>query len=128
MSKPVFEDLFKFNGRRNRQSYLLLALAQFAAIIVLTFLGFFGVAMLDSFAPVGYLIMLVVAAGYIALMINGWAAASQRIRDFNQSGVWSLLILIPYVGWVVALALFLIPGTDGDNRYGPDQTKPQLST
>ena len=128
MSKPVFEDLFKFTGRRNRKSYLLLALAQMAAIIVLTFVGFFGIAMLDSFAPVGYLIMLAVVAGYVALMINGWAAASQRIRDFNQSGVWSLLILIPYVGWIVALALFIIPSTDGDNKYGASCIKPTLST
>ena len=119
MSKPVFEDMFKFSGRRNRQSYLLLALAQFAAMIALTLVGTVGIAALDSFAPLGYLIMLAVVAGFIALMINGWAAASQRIRDFNQSGVWSLLILIPYVGWVVALALYVIPSTEGENRYGP---------
>jgi len=119
MSKPVFEDMFKFTGRRNRQSYLLLALAQFAIMIGLTLVGAIGVAVLDSFAPLGYLIMLAVVAGFVALMINGWAAASQRIRDFNQSGVWSLLILIPYVGWLVALAIMLIPSTDGENKYGP---------
>ena len=119
MSKPVFEDLFKFSGRRNRQSYLLLALAQMAAIVVLSFVGTLGLALLDNFAPLGYLICLAVVAGFIALMVNGWAAASQRVRDFGHSGVWSLLILIPYVGWIVALAIYLIPSTEGENKYGP---------
>ncbi len=119
MSKPVFDDLFKFTGRRNRKSYFLLALFQIAAMIVLSFVMVFGIAVLDGFAPLGYLILLAVVAGFIALMVNGWAAASQRIRDFGHSGVWSLLILIPYVGWVVALALYFIPSTEGENKYGP---------
>ena len=119
MSKPVFEDMFKFSGRRNRQSYLLLALAQIAAMVILTVVGTIGIGLVDHFAPLGYLIMLAVLAGFIALMVNGWAAASQRIRDFGQSGVWSLLILIPYVGWVVALAIYFIPSTEGENKYGP---------
>jgi cytochrome c-type biogenesis protein CcmF len=35
MSKPVFQDVFKFSGRRNRQSYILALLAQIGALIVL---------------------------------------------------------------------------------------------
>ena len=75
--------------------------------------------MFSVFAPLGYLICLAVVAGFIALMVNGWAAASQRVRDFGHSGVWSLLILIPYVGWLVALALYLVPSDKGENKYGP---------
>ena len=37
MSKPVLSDLFAFSGRRNRQSYFLLSLAQFASLFLIAF-------------------------------------------------------------------------------------------
>lgn len=119
MSKPILQDLFKFSGRRNRQSYILLTLAQLGALIGLVISTGIVVALLDSFAPLGYLLMLATLAGFIALAISGWAAGSQRIRDFGQSGVWILLTLIPYVGWIVCLAICFIPSNHGENRYGP---------
>jgi len=118
MSKPVLQDVFKFSGRRNRQSYILLMLAQLAALIGLAVLTGISAALLESFAPLGYLLMLAVLAGFIALVVSGWAAGSQRIRDFGQSGVWILLTLIPYIGWIVCLAICFIPSDAGDNRYG----------
>jgi uncharacterized membrane protein YhaH (DUF805 family) len=128
MSKPVFEDLFKFSGRRNRQSYILLLLAQIVALIGLSVAAMIAVFVIDQFAPLGYLVMLAVLVGFIAVCVSGWANGSQRIRDFGHSGVWILATLVPYVGFLVSLAIIFIPGTQGDNRYGPDQLKPQLST
>lgn len=119
MSKPVFQDIFKFSGRRNRQSYILMLLAQIGALIGLAVLAGIGVALLDSAAVLGYILMLAVIAGFVALCISGWAVGSQRIRDFGQSGVWILLILIPYVGWIVSLAIMFVPSTPGENKYGP---------
>jgi uncharacterized membrane protein YhaH (DUF805 family) len=128
MSKPVFEDLFKFSGRRNRQSYILLLLAQIVALMLLSVLGVFFVTVIDSLGPLSYLFLLATLAGFVAVAVSGWANGSQRIRDFGHSGVWILATLIPYVGFVVSLAIIFIPGTEGDNRYGPDQLKPQAST
>ena len=119
MSKPVFQDIFKFSGRRNRQSYILMLLAQIGALIGLAIVTGIAVALLDSVAPLGYILMLAVLAGFVAVCISGWAVGSQRIRDFNQSGVWILLVLIPYVGWLASLAIMFIPSTEGENRYGP---------
>lgn len=54
--------------------------------------------------------------------------AAQRIRDFGLTG-WLVLLFIPvmildqyiYVGTLIAMIIILvIPGTQGDNRYGPD--------
>lgn len=118
MSKPVLQDVFKFSGRRNRQSYILLMLAQLGALVGLAILTGIAIALLDSFAPLGYLVMLAVLAGFIAVAVSGWASGSQRIRDFGQSGVWILLTLIPYVGWIVCLAICFIPSSQGENRYG----------
>lgn len=128
MSKPVFQDVFKFSGRRNRQSYIYALLAQIGALIVLSVVGMFAVALLSSVAPLGWLLLLATLVGFVTVAWTGWATGSQRIRDFDRSGVWILLVLVPYVGWIVSLAIMFIPGTDGDNRYGADQLKPQLST
>jgi uncharacterized membrane protein YhaH (DUF805 family) len=118
MSKPVFQDVFKFSGRRNRQSYILVLLAQIAALIGLAITGTISVAMLGSVAPLGWLLLLATLAGFVTVAWSGWATGSQRIRDFDRSGVWILLVLVPYVGWLVSLAIMFIPSTPGENRYG----------
>jgi uncharacterized membrane protein YhaH (DUF805 family) len=118
MSKPVLQDVFKFSGRRNRKSYILLTLAQIGALIGLAIVTAIAVALLTSIAPLGYVLMLAVIAGFVAVAVSGWAAGSQRIRDFGHSGVWILLTLIPYVGWIVCLAIMFVPSSEGENRYG----------
>lgn len=125
MSKPVFEDIFKFSGRRNRKSYVLLLLAQIAALAILSMLVLFFAALIDSLGPLSYLGLLATLIGFVAVCVSGWASGSQRIRDFGHSGVWILLVLVPYVGWIVSLAICFIPSSEGDNRYGPSQLTPQ---
>ena len=125
MSKPVFTDLFTFSGRRNRQSFILF---QIASIVT----GFFtlGVATALSVAapaasPIIWFVGIVVC---IAIGVSNWAAASQRVRDFGQSGVWALVLLIPYIGPVFSIALWFIPSTEGDNKYGPSQITAETVT
>ena len=116
MSKPVFEDLFTFSGRRNRQSFILFQLASIVAVLlgigIITAITFAVPAMSAIFWFIGIV-------GFIAIAVANWASASQRIRDFGQSGVWALVILIPYVGPLFSLALWLIPSSEGENKYGP---------
>ena len=119
MSKPVFQDLFKFSGRRNRKSYILLLLAQIAALIGLSIVATVGATMLASVDFLAYILLLAVLVGFVAVAWSGWASGSQRIRDFGYSGVWILLVFIPYVGWVVSLAIMFVPSNNGENRYGP---------
>jgi uncharacterized membrane protein YhaH (DUF805 family) len=118
MSKPVFQDVFKFSGRRNRQSYIYLLLSQIGALIGLSIVAMIATAMIASVAPLAYLLLIAVVAGFVAVFVSGWANGSQRIRDFGHSGVWILLTLIPYVGWIVSLAIMFVPSNESDNRYG----------
>lgn len=119
MSKPVFEDVFKFSGRRNRQSYILLCLTQLVALAFFAVLGMYGLGLLDDYPVIGWPLSLASLAGFFATCVSSWAAGSQRVRDTGHSGVWILLCLLPYVGWVVALGICFIPGTKGANEYGP---------
>ena len=118
MSKPVFQDVFKFSGRRNRQSYIYVLLAQIGALIALGIVAMMAAALITSVAPLGWLLMLATLAGFVTVAWTGWATGSQRIRDFDRSGVWILLVLVPYVGWLVSLAIMFVPSTSGENRYG----------
>ena len=114
MSKPVFEDLFSFEGRRNRKSYLLATLTILAALLVVWGV-FIGIAAASSWAALAIPIILT-----IPVVVMAWAIGSQRCRDFGWTG-WAILItLLPYVGWIFSLAILFIPGTQGPNRYGPD--------
>jgi len=116
MSKPVFSDLFTFSGRRNRQSFILFQLASIVAVL----LGVGIITAITFVAPaMGAIFWFIGIVGFIAVAVANWAAASQRVRDFGQSGVWSLVMLIPYVGFAFSIALWLIPSSEGDNKYGP---------
>jgi len=120
MSKPVFEDLFNFTGRRNRRSYIMLLLAVvFGGGIGLAVLFTIGAALTVSSGFLGGIFLLAGVALAVAMAVCSWSAGSQRVRDFNQSGVWILLCLIPYVGFIVSLAIMFVPSTDGENKYGP---------
>ena len=65
-------------------------------------------------AGAGTVGMLVIFAAYAALIVVQILLTIQRCHDFNTSGWVSLLILIPLVN----LLFWLIPGTDGPNRFG----------
>ena len=116
MSKPVFSDLFTFSGRRNRQSFIMFQIAAIVAV----FFGLGVITALSVAAPaIAPVLWFIGVAGFIAIAVANWAAASQRVRDFGQSGVWALILLIPYVGFAFSIALWLIPSSEGDNKYGP---------
>lgn len=131
MSKPVFEDLFTFSGRRNRKSYNLYQVA-------MALIGGVGDLIVASgevaLAVIGVLLLL-------ALGLSQIAVVTQRFRDFGWTG-WSILVfpglillLVPafsfdwgvsvvwlaiVAAFVVTLALMCVPGNQGDNLYGPD--------
>ena len=114
MSKPIFEDLFKFSGRRNRKSYILLLLLQLVVGLLIL-----AIALLVSSPPIGYLLMIVSIPLLIANAVSIWANGSQRVRDFGYSGVWILATLIPYIGFVLSIAIMFVPSSVGENKYGP---------
>lgn len=105
---------FRFKGRLSRRGY-----AQASAVTYL----------------LGYLLLLFVmrqpSAGRIAIaglcfVVLAYYATRLvilRCHDAGYSGWWSLLLAVPLVGFVVALALAWVPSTDGDNAYGemPDE-------
>jgi uncharacterized membrane protein YhaH (DUF805 family) len=71
-------------------------------------------------------VLIVVGIVLISLYIlNTLRLKIRRLHDFNVSGWWLLLIFIPFFGVLWDVALFIIPGSQGDNRYGAPVRKPQ---
>lgn len=118
MSKPVFEDLLTFSGRRNRKSYILYNVA--LAFVGIILVGFYGAAQFHF----SYFWMTVVGLLFVPLVVSAYAVAAQRIRDQGYSGWFALLFLIPYINTILVILLLAREG-EGDNIYGPAIVPPQ---
>ena len=98
---------FQFDGRINRAKF---------------WLGVVGIWVIEAIAALifdtGSFILLVVV---LALLWPTLAIYTKRWHDRDKSGWWSLIILIPIIGffWIL-IELGMLEGTKGPNQYGPD--------
>lgn len=56
----------------------------------------------------------------LAIFIPYLAVAVRRLHDTDRSGWWLLIGLIPFIGSLILLIFFVMGGTRGPNRFGPD--------
>jgi uncharacterized membrane protein YhaH (DUF805 family) len=97
--------IFAVAGRIGRARYVVYS-------IVLTMLIMFVAGLASAFlGPAGIALM---ALAYIAVIVLSIMLTIQRSHDFNMSGWFSLLALVPLVN----IIFWFIPGTDGPNRFG----------
>ena len=122
MSRPVFDDVFRFHGQRNRRSYILFTLGAWLLMLALTFLLVLVGASASDDAGTAAAVLWLLAL--VPFAWASWTVAAQRCRDVGWTGWAALLAVLPYVGLVFSLALFVIPGTSGPNRHGPDPRAP----
>jgi len=61
----------------------------------------------------GFIIILGVAALAISILLG-----IQRLHDFDASGWWSVLAIIPLANLALYLVLAVMPGNQGPNRFG----------
>jgi len=108
VSKPIFEDMFNFEGRRNRRSYCIYVIALIPVLVL-------AIALAEATGS-----RLVLALFMTPIYVSGWAVGSQRLRDINMSGWWVLASFVPYLGILFTVFVAFQPGTEGPNRFGPD--------
>lgn len=63
------------------------------------------------------------ALGMLGVVYVSVRLAVLRLHDFNRSGWWSLVMLVPYLGSVASLVVALLPGTQGPNEHGDPPPK-----
>lgn len=121
-----------FSGRSRRMEYWMFALG---VTILFLIVGFVFGGLISAFAGsgvnadgsprAGLLGGSLVGLGLImilglALIVPSIAVQVRRFHDQDRSGFMVLLNLIPYLGGLVVLVFMCLPGTTGENKYGPD--------
>ena len=116
--KCMTTDFANFSGRARRREYWLFALAGFCISLIFQVLGLIAVATTSAFV-IGLVHFLSILAS-IAMLIPSLAVCVRRLHDTGKSGLWLLILLVPFVGAIVVLVFELLPGNVGDNKYGAD--------
>jgi uncharacterized membrane protein YhaH (DUF805 family) len=110
--KSGFDNYIIFSARAALSEYwywqLLMVLVAIAA-------GLIDLAIFGDSSPINTNTI----AG-LALFLPTWAVTIRRLHDLDRSGWWSLLMLVPLIGWFWLLFWFCTRGTVGSNRFGPD--------
>ncbi len=60
----------------------------------------------------------------LAVFLPSICVGGRRLHDRDMSAWWLLLLLVPVVGSLILLVIYLFPGTPGPNRFGPDPLAP----
>ena len=105
-----FQDvkIFSVGGRIGRVRYIGYSIGLSFGIMMI-------IGVLAAIVSVPGLVVL----GYIVVLPLSIMLTIQRCHDFNASGWWTFLLIIP----LVSLIFWILPGTDGENRFG-NKTKP----
>ncbi len=99
----IAKHYFDFKGREGRKVFWLFTLNIFIINFLLGLISAGVISMLIS----------------LAIFLPSLGLSVRRLHDINFNGWWVLVGFIPVIG-VVALMIFAcIPGTEGENKYGP---------
>lgn len=107
--------LFSFRGRIARQSFILGALLMFAvfAVIVARILAVEG----NESATVFWGL---VTLAFFGFAIWGTLALTvKRLHDLGQPGALAVVMFIPTINFIAAIALMILPSSPKTNEHGP---------
>jgi uncharacterized membrane protein YhaH (DUF805 family) len=102
-------------GRIGRLRYIAytIGISLLCSLVMAVLSGFVGMILAESQA--GLFLIAVFVLGYGAMLLINVLLTIQRSHDFNVTGWLSLILVIPFV----PLIFWIIPGTEGANRFGP---------
>jgi len=102
-----------FQGRARRMELWMFVLFSFLISI--------GLGVIDLVAGTTMEGVGVLGAIYsLAIVIPSIAVGIRRLHDTDRSGWWLLIALVPLIGAIVLLIFYVMDGTPGDNRFGPN--------
>jgi len=55
-----------------------------------------------------------------ANLIPNLSLSFRRLHDTNRSAWWLLIAFIPFLGGLALFVFTVLPGTPGENRFGPE--------
>ncbi len=99
---PIKNHYADFNGRAGREEFWMFIAVYVAIYVVLMVLNLDLIAMLFS----------------LALLVPSLAIGARRLHDTNLSGWLQLIGIIPILGLIVMIVLFVREGDKAANKYG----------
>jgi uncharacterized membrane protein YhaH (DUF805 family) len=115
----MFQPLKKyavFEGRARRAEYWQF----FVLTLAISILGQVLIEMFKGVPLLGFVFALALVVVCLGLIVPSLAVGFRRLHDIDKSAWWLLIGLIPLIGVIVLLVFFVLPGTPGPNRFGPD--------
>ena len=103
----VIQKYAVFDGRAKRTEFWLFMLIHIIISTILYALSWI----------VDLLIIVYIVYG-LALLVPSLAVGCRRLHDSGKSGWLQLIYLVPLIGWIIMIVLFVLPSGD-DNKYGP---------
>jgi len=100
---------FTFSGRSSRSEYWWWILAGILFQIICAIIAVLGNVAVTAIFP-------------ILLVIPTTTMIVRRLHDLEKSGWWFLIVLIPLVGILYLIYLFIQEGDMNENIYGPVPT------
>jgi uncharacterized membrane protein YhaH (DUF805 family) len=110
----VMKKYADFSGRARRKEYWMFVLFNVIISIVLTILD----SLIGTMSESGYGVLSGLYS--LAILIPSLAVGVRRLHDVGKSGWWLLISLIPLIGSIWLLVLFVTDSQPGDNQYGPN--------
>lgn len=98
-----------FDGRATRKEYWVFSLINFFVMMILSVVDIF-------IFPILYLIVIF----FFASLLPSLAVGVRRLHDIGKSGWWMFISLVPLVGGIWLLVLFLSDSMANENKYGPN--------
>ena len=112
--KVMRDNYANFKGRARRKEYWMFVLINSIISVFCILLD----SMLGTVWSIGYGPIYI---GYgLAVFVPGLAVAIRRLHDIGKSGWYYLLVIIPIIGPIWLIILFVTEGEQGDNKYGPN--------
>ncbi|MBN2173784.1 MAG: gliding motility-associated ABC transporter substrate-binding protein GldG [Bacteroidales bacterium] len=112
-------NFININGRVKRLTFFL---QRFILNLFLTICGYliytyyyFAEPGLLLFLLSSILVIIVISMIILIIILN-----IRRLHDINSSGWFVLLLLVPIINVLFDLLILFIPGSKGQNKYGPD--------
>lgn len=101
------EKYFSFSNLATRSEYWAVMLITFFATFTVGFIG--GVIMAaGSNVALAFGLLLILAATVVGVWV-GIATCVRRCRDAGINVWWTLGACVPYVGWIVAIVIGVLP-------------------
>ncbi|BCW57620.1 DUF805 domain-containing protein [Arthrobacter sp. StoSoilB20] len=119
--KRFFKKYTAFSGRASRSEYWWWTLVNAVVLIVFQILMTTGLSVDADGTPVfgaGYMVGLALLGIWgLATIIPSIALVIRRLHDGNFSGLFALLLLIPFAGQLAVLIMSLLPSNPAGQRF-----------